>query len=279
MQLGLSDEDHVRRRSGVGGSDAGSIVAGGAAWRELWAVKTGRAKPADLSGNLAVQMGIYTEPLNAHWFERQTGRAVSRRNQFARHPSIPYLFAHLDGMTVTEAGRPAYIDFKHVGKAGEQLMLRYTAQGTHCALVTGVDWFLLSCFIGNSRWELTECEVDPFFAADYLAKARQFWDYVEADEEPPQVGPLPVPPPKRLRVVQLEDAFREEWPNWGPEMARYIHTFASTKPAADLHAITRDKMKALCPEDVGTITRGLFTLRKTRNGVMRMSLAELDDDE
>ena len=279
MKLGLSKEQHRQRRAGIGGSDAGAIVAGGEEWLKLWRVKTGRAEPEDLSGVLAVQMGIYTEPLNAAWYTKMTGRLVSHRNKFARHPGIPYLLANLDGMTETAAGVPAYIDFKHVGKAGEQMTIRYTSQGTHCALITGVDHFVLSAFIGNSRWELTECEVDPFFAAEYLEKAREFWGYVEGDQEPPEVGPLPVPPPKRLRIVQLEDAFRDDWPNWGGEMARYIRTFAETKAAADLHHLTREEIKRLTPEDVGTITRGRFALKKASNGAIRMTLTELDDDE
>ena len=43
-------------------------------WQEtgtLWLEKTGQQEPADLSDNLAVQIGIRTEQLNYQWFEKQ----------------------------------------------------------------------------------------------------------------------------------------------------------------------------------------------------------------
>lgn len=279
MKLGLTAQQHRQRRAGIGGSDAGSIVAGGEEWVKLWRVKTGRAEPEDLTGELRVMMGLATEPFNRFWYTKQTKRPVTRAGQLQRHPEIPYLACTLDGESSTSGGFRAAWQAKHVGKSGEAMQLRYTSQGTHEALCLGTDWYVLSVFVANSKWELHECEIDPFFASEYLEKAAEFWSYVERDTEPPEVGPLPVPPPKRLRIVQLEDAFREDWPNWGAEMAGYIRTFAETKATADLHHLTREQIKRLTPEDVGTITRGRFTLKKATNGVIRMSLAELDDDE
>jgi hypothetical protein len=223
-------------------------------------------------------MGSFTEPLNAHWYTRQTGREVTRRNQLAVHPDYPFVAANLDGVTTTGAGQPAYIDFKHVGRTGDQLTLRYTAQGTHCAAILGVDWWMLSCFIGNSRWELTEAEIDPFFTHDYLAKCAEFWHWVETDREPPMPPPLPVPPPPKLRTIRLEEGMESQF-NWGPECARLIRTFCETKPAADLHALTRENIKNLVPEDVGTLTRGRFKLARDKAGAVRMSLKAMPSDD
>src|SRR4029077_16492297 len=252
-----------------GGSDAGAIVAGGEEWGKLWRVKTGRAAPENLSDILAVQMGSFTEPLNAYWYTKQTGREVTRRNERAVHPDYPFIVANLDGVTTTAAGEPAYIDFKHVGRTGDHLTLRYTSQCTHCAAILGLDLWVLSCFVGNSRWELTEAEVDPFFANDYLAKCKEFWSYVETEREPRMSPRLPVPPPPKLRTVRLEEGMESAF-NWGPECARLIRTFAETKPAADLHALTREHIKSLVPEDVGTLPRGPFKLARDKAGAVRM---------
>jgi hypothetical protein len=35
------------------------------------------AEPEDLSGNLIVQLGLVTEPLNRLWFERNTGQVIT----------------------------------------------------------------------------------------------------------------------------------------------------------------------------------------------------------
>jgi hypothetical protein len=65
------------RRSFVGGSDARIIMGSDeAALIRLWREKRGEAEPEDLSGNLIVQLGLVTEALNRHWYERNTGRQV-----------------------------------------------------------------------------------------------------------------------------------------------------------------------------------------------------------
>ena len=53
------------RRSFIGGSDARVIMGDDeAALLRLWREKRGEAEPEDLSGNLIVQLGLVTEPLN-----------------------------------------------------------------------------------------------------------------------------------------------------------------------------------------------------------------------
>ena len=52
-----------------------------AALLRLWREKRGEAEPEDLSGNLIVQLGVATEPLNRHWFERTP--AMSSRTSSA----------------------------------------------------------------------------------------------------------------------------------------------------------------------------------------------------
>src|SRR5262245_43438790 len=87
--LGLSERQVAERQRFIGGSDAGAIVAGGEEWVKLWRQKTGRAKGDDLSGVLAVQMGLWTEPFNAQWFQKQTGRPLARQGDTVFHPQLP----------------------------------------------------------------------------------------------------------------------------------------------------------------------------------------------
>jgi predicted phage-related endonuclease len=69
-----SKQEQIERSKGIGGSDAGRIMAGD--WVELWEEKTGRREPEDLSDLLQVRIGIATENLNLTWFERRTGIEV-----------------------------------------------------------------------------------------------------------------------------------------------------------------------------------------------------------
>jgi len=61
----------LERRAFIGGSDARIIMGDdAAALVHLWREKRGEVEPEDLSGNLIVQLGVVTEPLNRIWYER-----------------------------------------------------------------------------------------------------------------------------------------------------------------------------------------------------------------
>ena len=87
------------RRSFIGGSDTRIIMGDdeGALLR-LWLEKRGEAEPEDLSGNLIVQLGVVTEPLNRHWFERNTGQVLTGVQRRVQHPVVRWMAATLDGM-------------------------------------------------------------------------------------------------------------------------------------------------------------------------------------
>ena len=86
------------RRYFIGGSDARIIMGDDeTALLRLWREKRGEVAPEDLSGNLIVQLGVVTEPLNRHWFERNTGRLIKDVQRQVRHPVIRWMGATLDG--------------------------------------------------------------------------------------------------------------------------------------------------------------------------------------
>jgi len=66
---------YVDRREFIGGSGARIIMGDNqAALLRLSREKRGEVEPEDLSGDLIVQLGVVTEPLNRRWFERNPGR-------------------------------------------------------------------------------------------------------------------------------------------------------------------------------------------------------------
>ena len=69
-----------------------------AALIRLWQEKRGEIEPLDLSGNLIVQLGLVTEPLNRHWFERNTGQTLKDIQRRIRNPVIRWMGATLDGV-------------------------------------------------------------------------------------------------------------------------------------------------------------------------------------
>src|SRR5437899_7625936 len=93
--------NYVNRRAFIGGSDARIIMGTDeTSLVRLWREKRGEVEPADLSGNLLVQLGVVTEPLNRIWYERNTGRAITDVQRRLRHPVNRWMGATLDGMVV-----------------------------------------------------------------------------------------------------------------------------------------------------------------------------------
>src|SRR5215208_5226533 len=91
--------DSRNRRFFIGGSDSRIIMGSDeAALLRLWQEKRGDLEPEDLSGNLAVQLGKATEALNRHWYERNTGKAVTDVQRRVRHGALRWMAATLDGV-------------------------------------------------------------------------------------------------------------------------------------------------------------------------------------
>ena len=68
-----------------------------AALVRLWREKRGEVEPADLSGNLPVQLGLVTEDLNRRWYEANSGQVVVDVQRRIRHPVLQWMGATLDG--------------------------------------------------------------------------------------------------------------------------------------------------------------------------------------
>jgi hypothetical protein len=229
-------------------------------------------------------MGSVTEELNAHWFVKQTGREVTNRGQHVVSKRHPFMRANLDGITKTAKGHDSYIDFKHVGRFDDSVIRRYTPQMTHCCTILGFDYWTLSVFIGSSKWETVDGEVDPFYREELLAREIAFWDCVVYDIDPgdrfEEKPAVPAPQPRLREIVVptdntsvgFERLCRDN--NWLPEVVEsLVPTFASTLGAANLHALTRDKIKSAVPEDIGRLTYGLFTYKRDKRGIS-LSLAK-----
>src|ERR1700722_11466828 len=89
----------VDRKSFIGGSDARIIMGDDeAALVRLWKEKRGEVEPQNLSRNLIVQLGVVTEHLNRHWYERHTGQEVTEVQRQVFHPVKRWMAATIDGM-------------------------------------------------------------------------------------------------------------------------------------------------------------------------------------
>lgn len=271
MKLGLTKEQLIERRRGIGGSDAIKIING--EWYELWLDKTGRKEPEDLSRNLAVQMGNATEEFNAYWYGLTTNWPVTARGQARKHYILDFLRCTLDGLV---EDRSAVWQAKHVSgrEPIEAVTQRYLPQVTHEMVVCGLSRAVLSVFMGTNIFHAVEIELDEFFAATYIDKCREFWSYVESDRPPSQGAPLPVPAaavPIPTKPVNIDDLLvnkdKTPLPNWVPLIQTEIDTWSATEEAAGKFKKATDAIKVLLPEDVSPCVYGDVTIARDGRGV------------
>src|SRR6266568_4395901 len=145
--------DSFARRTFLGGSDARVVMGQDeSALIRLWREKRGELEPQDLSGNLIVQLGVATEPLNRHWFESNTGQTIKDVQRGIRHPVIRWMGATLDGVVeptgaVFEAKFMLPWSFSESGAAE-----KYMPQLQHNMWVTNARNSVLSVITGGGKW-------------------------------------------------------------------------------------------------------------------------------
>src|ERR1700675_1939436 len=150
------------RRQFIGGSDARIIMGNDeAALVRLWREKRGEAEPEDLSGNLIVQLGLVTEALNRHWYERNTGQTVECVQHRLRHPVLRWMGGTLDGKG---GGNGAIFEAKFMlpwSFSEEAAAEKHMPQLQHNMWVTNARGAVLSIITGGGKWVEIQIAADP----------------------------------------------------------------------------------------------------------------------
>ena len=178
----------------IGGSDARIIMGNDEpALLRLWREKRGEAEPEDLSGNLVVQLGLATEPLNRQWYERTTGQVVTEVQSWVRHPVIRWMAATLDGIV---EGTGAVFEAKFMlpwSFSEEAAAEKHMAQLQHNMWVTNATAAVLSIITGGGKWVEIKIPADLLYQHLLLTAEKKFWRCVESGERPRLFG---VEPPR-----------------------------------------------------------------------------------
>lgn len=260
LKLGLSPEAIASRRNYVGASDANIIMSGDAERiNRLAREKAGLEAPEDLSRNLAVIMGSYTEELNRYWFELQTGQEVASAGAVVLHSEHAMLRATLDGIVT---GREAVFEAKHVGPFGDlnETVQRYMPQLHHQMSTTGLRSAVLSVFVGSSRWEMFEVEYDELYGDCVVQACLEFWAGVQSGQ---LIKPIQaIEPPKvkgALRIVDMTGS--NEW-------AVLAADWVQTRVAAATNADSAKALKKMVDDDVGEAAGHGVVIKRSSNGAL-----------
>lgn len=268
--LGLSAEAVAQRVRSIGGSDANVIMSGDdAAILSLWEQKTGRRAPDDLSDVLPVQMGSYTEPFNAAWFEKQTGLEVLDRGAALAGDADAWRSATLDGRVFDDQRTVCFgiWEAKHVGSfwKDEQILAKYQPQLHHNMDVAGSRKAWLSVFKGNADWCVFEVDYDPAYGAAVRKAEWQFWMAVQADEPPVHIDAAPPPAFDAMREVCMEG--HNEWASLAADWLQH-------RPAAKTFEGAVKALKGLVEADVKLAHGHGIKISRSKAGALSISEAK-----
>lgn len=258
-RLRLTPAQRDRRRQCIGGSDATILLSqDDAAILRLWREKRGETTPADLSDNLAVMLGSWTEEFNRQWFERLTGQGVRLVPEEQSCPDNPWRRCSLDG--VIETG-PAIWEAKHTNAFAkpDDVLERYMPQLQHNMAVTRTQRAYLSVIFGNHRFEVIEVAADWMYQIQLLDVEADFRDCVATGRQPVPAPPIAAPRPVGTREVSLDGNNA-----WAAAAADWLQH----REAAKLHASAVTTIKSLVEEDVSKAFGHGIEARRNKAGAI-----------
>lgn len=204
---------HLRRKLGLGGSEAGTILGLNkyqTAW-DLWAIKTGRMDPPDLSDNMAVKMGHKLEQTVAELYCELTGYTVRRSNVHHIHKEKPWLVGNLDRVVVGEkrglecktasgfaAKKGGFGSGNIYGPNGElvsecdQVPDTYLVQVQHYMAVTGLPVFDLAVLIDGRQFRVFTIHRNDDLIAELESQLTAFWFSNVIDDIAPDGAPAAI---------------------------------------------------------------------------------------
>lgn len=198
-----SREDWLNARGGhIGASEASAILGYGFMSRmDLWKLKTGRAKPKDLSDNEAVSYGNRAEPALRELFmaKHPELQLFYRPYDFVYQEERPWLRATLDGELLDEDNDLGILEIKTatlMSKADWQkwngrVPDGYLCQISHQLLATKARYVYLFAELIGANGDSTIREYlflreDMKDNMEYvLQEEEKFWQFVESDTIPP----------------------------------------------------------------------------------------------
>ena len=271
MQMLLASKStHQDRRQFIGGSDARIIMgANEDALIRLWREKRGEAEPEDLSGNLIVQLGVVTEQLNRHWYERNTGHTLKDIQRRVNHPVIKWMAATLDGMVepggaVFEAKFMLPWSFSEEGAAE-----KYMPQLQHNMWVTNATTAALSVITGGGKWVEITVAADSLYQHLLLTAEKKFWRCVDSGE-PPRLF-FAEPPRPRIEAIRVVDMSASN--TW----AEFAGLFRQSRTAFLQHENAKTELKSLMPEDAKEAIGHGIRAKRSKSGAISFDLLELEE--
>jgi putative phage-type endonuclease len=195
----------ARQAQGIGGSEAGCVLGLNKYQSnvDLWELKTGRRKPADLSGNAAVQFGKFAEPHLRELFKQDYPELAVDYHEYWMYvnDTYPFIFATLDGEITAPDGRRGILEIKTTtiqnksqwDEWDDRIPDSYYAQILHQLAATGWQFAILKAYIryhvdGEVRVTIRHYRIDRSEVEGdiewLIHEEEKFWKAVQEDTIP-----------------------------------------------------------------------------------------------
>jgi predicted phage-related endonuclease len=262
-------QPYLGRRQFIGGSDTRIIMGDDeAALVRLWKEKRGEVDPEDLSGDLLIQLGAVTEPLNRYWYEKNTGQVVTEVQRQVFHPIHRWMAATLDGR-VEATGAVFEAKFMLPWNFSEEAAAeKHMAQLQHNMWVAASRTAVLSIITGGGRWVEMTIPADPLYQHLLLTAERKFWRCVQSGE-PPRLFGIDPPRPRIEAVRTVDMSGSNAW-------AEFANLYRLTRSAALDHDRAKAELKALVPEDAREAAGHGVRAKRSKSGAISFEVLELE---
>ena len=257
----------------IGGSDCVKIMQGN--WHELWQIKTGKIDAPDLSDNIAVQLGTYTEQFNLRWFEKEH-KAILSKHQLELEEEM----YHTNGVvpvkgTLDAVFGNAIVEAKHTNAFNtmENVIEYYMPQiqcylwlTRSCLKTDPIKGCHLSVLFGNSKWESAYVAADKEYQSNMWKVVADFWSYVSDDKEPDHINKPPTISQDKIEVNGMvrRDASKDN----GFVSAAF--DYIKFKDEAKLFEASKKDLKSMVNDDEREVYSDVISIKRSKNGALRI---------
>ena len=272
----------MKRQGFIGGSDATAIMQ--FKWYDLWLVKTGKAEPEDLSDNIAVQLGSYTENFNLDWFQKITSCHVTKQQkQFKKTVGDVPLVGTVDGIVSSKAVQlgyydalPSIIECKHTNPFNDMndMIERYMPQIQLYCHISGAVGCHLSVIFGNSKWQSSFVHRDIDYFNKMMVFINDFWWYVVNDKEP--VG-LDKPEAININNIPVDNMVVRD-ASMDNEFVHKSVTYINGLEQNKVFENTKKDLKNMVGSNEREVFCDYLTIKRDKRGSLRISKRSKKDE-
>lgn len=235
-------------------------------WREMTGDPDYVPEPRDESWFM--MLGTATEQINLDWLQRRVGPITGRGVVF-QHPEYEWAAATLDGW-IEKLACPVEAKHNNGFEKIEEVIQRYMPQMHWQMICTDAEQCCLSVIRGTKEPEPYYVELNAAYADAMMNRALSFMAHVR-NLTPPVVLPNVIEAPK-VPATKTAEILSPEWKDAADKWIRFKASVLSFKKA-------EEAIKAMTPQDVAVAFGHGITVKRSRNGALRIFERTKDDQD